>query len=172
MRDLPHAICAVVSLIADLGATFTLSTFVGGALVSIVSTDAGTTGGTAAIASVAGSFSFLLSLVAVGLRPMIGVVVVDLQREEEGNGVDTIVDAQIWPWTRKLMKCSSRHEHLREFRNDWIKVPECSSTIHESSTGIKLALAIQTLTGHGKHPVTLALMSTALEDLGCPRVPP
>ena len=83
MRDLPHAICAVVSLIADLGATFTLSTFVGGALVSIVSTDAGTTGGTIVIASVVGVFSFLLSLAADGMRTMISVVDVDLQREEE-----------------------------------------------------------------------------------------
>ena len=82
-RHLLHAICDVVSLIADVSAAFVSSAFVGGVLVAVASTDAGTTGGTAAIASVAGSFSFLLSLVAVGLRPMIGVVVVDLQREEE-----------------------------------------------------------------------------------------
>ena len=65
-------------------------------------------------------------------------------------------------WTRKLMRCSSGCEHSWDFRNDWIKVPACSSTIHESSVGIKLALTIQTFTGPGKHPVPLALMSAIL----------
>ena len=35
------------------------------------------------IASVAGVFSFLISLAAVPLRAMVDVVAVDLQREEE-----------------------------------------------------------------------------------------
>ena len=60
-----------------------LSAFVGGALVAIASTDDGTDGGTVVIASILGVFFFLLSLAAVGVQPMIGVVTVDLQREEE-----------------------------------------------------------------------------------------
>ena len=48
----------------------------------------------------------------------------------------------------------------------------CSSTIHESSVEIKLELAIQKFAGPGKYPFNLALMSAALDDLGCPRVPP
>ena len=46
MRDLLHVICAVVSLIADVGIAFALSAFVGGALVAVASNNAGTDGDT------------------------------------------------------------------------------------------------------------------------------
>ena len=75
--------CAIVSLIADVGATFALSAFVGGTLVSVASTDAGTSGGTVVIASVVGVIFFLLSLSADGVRTMIVVIAIDSQREEE-----------------------------------------------------------------------------------------
>ena len=52
-------------------------------MVIVASTDSGTAGGTVVIASVVGVLFFLLSLAAVGVRPMIDVVAVYSQREEE-----------------------------------------------------------------------------------------
>ena len=77
-----HAICAFISLIADADITFAPSAFVGGTLVAVASTDAETAGSNVVISSLVGVFFCLKSLAAVGLRPMIDVVV-DLQREEE-----------------------------------------------------------------------------------------
>ena len=83
IRDLLHAICTAVSLIADVIVTFVLSAFDSGALVAVASTDAGIAGVAVLISSVAGVFSFLLSLANVRLLGMVVVVAVDLQREEE-----------------------------------------------------------------------------------------
>ena len=59
MRDLLHTVCAIVSLISDVGIKFALSAFVGVTLVTVTSTDTGTASGTVVIASVAGFFLFL-----------------------------------------------------------------------------------------------------------------
>ena len=82
-RDLLNAICAVVSLLANVSIAFALSAFVGGTLVAIASTDTGTTGSADVISSVVDIFFFLVSLAAIVVRTMIGVVAVDLQSEEE-----------------------------------------------------------------------------------------
>ena len=66
--------------------------------------------------------------------------------------MDTKTD-EILEWMRALMR----------FRNDLIKVLACSLTIHASSAGIQLALAIQTFAGPKKHPVPLAHMSATLD---------
>ena len=63
-HDFLHDLCARSFLIANAGFTFVLSAFVGG---------------TVAIASTAGVFYFLISLVAFSSRAMIDVVAVDLQ---------------------------------------------------------------------------------------------
>lgn len=77
-----HAVCTVCSSLADVGAALTSSSFVGGVLVAVASTDAGTSGGTIVITSVVDVFSFFLSLSVVCSLGMIHGVV-DLQREEE-----------------------------------------------------------------------------------------
>ena len=60
MGDLLHSVYSVGSLIADTSDALVLTVFVGEALVAVDSTDAGTAGGDAAIALVAGFFLFAI----------------------------------------------------------------------------------------------------------------
>ena len=77
--DLAYALCAGVSLIADDDVAFASSVFVGGTVVTAISTDVVIAGDTVVIALVKGVFSFLLSLTVVLMWAMIDVVV-DLQK--------------------------------------------------------------------------------------------
>ena len=86
-RDLLHAVCTSVSLIVDVGTTLAPSVIVVGIVVPVVSTDAGIASGTILIALVTGTFSFLLSLVAVLLRAMIDVVL-DLQKRRRRRATE------------------------------------------------------------------------------------
>ena len=65
LRDFLHSVCTGVFLIAGVSVVLVLSVCAVGAFDTIASADAGTAGGTVAIASVADDFSFFLSLVAV-----------------------------------------------------------------------------------------------------------
>ena len=99
MRNLLHAFCAGVFLIADVGIAFVLSVCAGGTLVSVASTDSGTSGGKVPIALVVGVFSFLLSLMAVYLRAMIDILLLiykeKKKKKKKGDVEDAIVDEQM-----------------------------------------------------------------------------